>query len=173
MELQGTGFTLREWRLDDAAELQKQADNPNVYNYLMDSFPHPYTMDDAVNWINLMLKQNPILVFVIDIEGKLAGAIGLEMRYDIYQKAPLLGYWLAEEFWGKGIMTEAVKLMTSYAFTNLDIVRLQAGILSNNPASMRVLEKAGFIKEGILRNGIVKNGVVLDEHVYGMLKDRS
>jgi len=70
-------------------------------------------------------------------------------------------------------MTEAVKLMTSYAFTNLDIVRLQAGILSNNPASMRVLEKAGFIKEGILRNGIVKNGVVLDEHVYGMLKDRS
>jgi len=96
MELQGTGFTLREWRLDDAAELQKQADNPNVYNYLMDSFPHPYTMDDAVNWINLMLKQNPILVFVIDIEGKLAGAIGLEMRYDIYQKAPLLA--------GRGIL---------------------------------------------------------------------
>ena len=170
MELKGTGFTLREWRLDDAAELQKQADNPNVYNYLMDAFPHPYTMDDAVNWINMMLKQNPVLVFVIDIDGKLAGAIGLEMRYDIYSKAPLLGYWLAEQFWRKGIMTEAVKLMTAYAFANLDIVRLQAGILSNNPASMRVLEKAGFTKEGILRNGIIKNGVVLDEHIYGLIK---
>jgi ribosomal-protein-alanine N-acetyltransferase len=170
MELKGKDFTLREWRLDDAAELQKQADNLNVYNYLMDSFPHPYTMDDALNWINLMLKQNPLLVFVIDIEGKLAGAIGLEMRYDIYRKAPLLGYWLGEFYWGSGIMTEAVKLICAYAFANLDIVRLQAGILGNNPASMRVLEKAGFSKEGVLRNGIVKNGVVLDEWIYGLVK---
>jgi len=170
MELQGTGFKLRGWHMDDVLSLQKYADNPNVYNYLMDSFPHPYTLDDAVNWINIMQKQNPICVFAIDIEGKLTGGIGLEMRHDIYSKAPLIGYWLGEPYWGRGIMTEAVRLVTDYAFSNFDIVRLQAGILGNNPASMRVLEKAGFVKEGILRNGIVKNGVVLDEHVYGLVK---
>lgn len=170
MELHGTGFTLRGWHADDIPSLQKYADNPNVYNSLMDAFPHPYTTDDAVNWINLMQKQSPILVFAIDLGGELVGGIGLEMRQDIYSKAPLIGYWLGEPFWGRGIMTEAVKLVADYAFAKLDIVRLQAGILGNNPASMRVLEKAGFVKEGVLHNAIVKNGEVLDEHVYGLVK---
>jgi [ribosomal protein S5]-alanine N-acetyltransferase len=170
MELQGTGFTLRGWHMDDIFSLQKHADNPNVYNFLMDAFPHPYTIDDAANWITRMQKQNPVLVFAIDVGGKLVGGIGLEMRHDIYSKSPLIGYWLGEEFWGHGIMTEAVRLVSAYAFAHLDIVRLQAGILGNNPASMRVLEKAGFVREGILRNAIVKNGVVLDEVVYGLVK---
>jgi RimJ/RimL family protein N-acetyltransferase len=170
MELPGTGFKLRGWHMDDMLSLQKHADNPNVYNFLMDSFPHPYTIDDAVNWITRMQHQNPMLVFAIAIEGKLVGGIGLEMRHDIYTKAPLIGYWLGESFWGRGIMTEAVKLVANYAFANLDIVRLQAGILGNNLASMRVLEKAGFVKEGVLRDAIVKNGVVLDEHIYGLVR---
>lgn len=168
--MQGTGFKLRGWHMDDALSLQKHANNPNVYNFLMDSFPHPYTIDDAVNWISLMQKQDPMLVFAIDIDGKLVGGIGLEMRHDIYSKSRLIGYWLGEQFWGRGIMTEAVRLVVDYAFANLDIVRLQAGILGNNPASMRVLEKAGFIKEGVLRNAIVKNGLVMDEHIYGRVK---
>lgn len=170
MELHGTGFTLRGWRPDDALSLQEHADNPHVYNFLLDSFPHPYTFDDAVNWINQMQKQDPMLVFAIAVGDKLVGGIGLEIRHDIYRKSPLIGYWLGEAFWGRGIMTEAVRLVVNYAFANLDILRLQAGILSNNPASMRVLEKVGFVKEGVLRNAIVKNGVVLDEHVYGLVK---
>ena len=70
-----------------------------------------------------------------------------------------------------GIMPQAVKLIVGYAFTHLDVIRIQAGILGNNPKSMRVLEKAGFTKEGILKNGIIKNGVVLDEHIYAVLRD--
>jgi ribosomal-protein-alanine N-acetyltransferase len=170
MEIKGTGFMLRGWRLDDAESLQKHADNANVYSFLMDRFPHPYTMTDAVNWINLMLQQQPVITFVIAVDDKLAGVIGLEMRDDIYRKAPLLGYWLGEEFWGRGIATEAVKLITNYAFSTLDIERIQAGILSNNPRSMRVLEKAGYKMEGVLKNNIFKNGVVLDEWIYGKLK---
>jgi RimJ/RimL family protein N-acetyltransferase len=98
------------------------------------------------------------------------GVIGLEPREDVYRKTALLGYWISEELWGKGIMTEAVKLITDYAFTHLDLIRIQAGVLSKNPASMRVLEKAGYQKEGISRNAIIKNGEVLDEHVYAILK---
>ena len=123
-----------------------------------------------MNWITRMQNQKPMLVFAIDIDGELIGGIGLEMRGDIYSKSPLIGYWLGEPFWGRGIMTEAVRLVSAYAFAHLDIVRLQAGILGNNSASMRVLEKAGFVREGILRDGVVKNGVVLDEVVYGLVK---
>ena len=170
MELKGTNFSLREWRPDDAELLQKHADNPNVYAFLMDRFPHPYTMDDAVNWVNLILRQNPVVTFVIAVDDKLAGVIGLELRDDIYRKAPLLGYWLGEEFWGRGIASEAVKLLTNYAFSTLDIVRIQAGVLSNNHRSMRVLEKAGYVKEGVLKSNIFKNGEVLDEWVYGMVR---
>lgn len=171
MEIKGQGFTLRGWRPDDAESLQKHADNPNIYNFLLDRFPHPYAMDAAVNWVTMMLHQDPFVNFVIAVDDKAVGVIGLEMRDDVYRKAPLLGYWLGEEFWGRGIMTQAVKLVTEYAFANLDIVRIQAGVLSNNPRSMRVLEKAGFAFEGILKKGIFKNGVVLDEWIYGMVRE--
>jgi RimJ/RimL family protein N-acetyltransferase len=168
MEIKGQGFSLRGWRTDDAAALQKHADNINVSGYLFNRFPYPYTMDNAVEWINHMMKQEPLLNLVIAVDGELAGVIGIEMRTDVYQKAPLIGYWLGEAYWGRGIMPQAVKLMIDYLFTHFDIVRLQAGVFSNNPRSMRVLEKAGFVKEGILKSSIIKNGVVLDEHVYGL-----
>jgi len=171
MELKGQGFTLRGWRPDDAEALQRNADNHKIYNCLLDVFPLPYTMENAVDWVDMMIPQDPLLVFVIDIDGELAGVVGITMRADVYRKAPLIGYWLGEAYWGRGIMTQAVKLVVDYAFANLDITRLQAGIFSTNPASMRVLEKAGFVKEGIARSAIIKNGVVLDEHCYGLVKE--
>lgn len=166
MELKGQGFTLRGWRPEDVVPLQKHADNPNISAFLLDRFPSPYTMDDAITWVGMMQDQHPLVNFVIAVADELAGGIGLEMRDDVYSKTALLGYWLGEEYWGRGIMTEAVKLVTSYAFANLDLLRLQAGIFSNNPRSMRVLENAGYVKEGILKNSVIKRGVVLDEHVY-------
>src|ERR1700743_797373 len=135
MEIKGTQFTLRGWRESDAVLLQKHADNPNIYGFLMDRFPHPYTMEAANSWVAAMLRQEPLITFVIAIDDELAGVIGLEMRDDVYRKAPLLGYWLAEEYWGRGIAAEAVKLLVNYAFATLDIVRIQAAVLSNNPRS--------------------------------------
>jgi RimJ/RimL family protein N-acetyltransferase len=170
MELPGNGFKLRGWKDDDAAALQQHANNINISDFLFDRFPSPYTTDEAVKWVKLKLNQNPVVNFVIDVDGELAGVIGIDQRDDIYRKAPLLGYWLRQDYWGKGIMTEAVKLVTHYAFANLDVVRIQAGVLGNNPRSMRVLEKAGFTREGILKNNIIKNGKILDEHIYGFIK---
>jgi RimJ/RimL family protein N-acetyltransferase len=171
MEIQGQGFKLRGWKADDAVSLQKNADNFNVSSFLIDSFPHPYTMEDAESWVANMLNLNPNYNFVIDIGGEAAGSVGIHFREDIYRKTALIGYWLGENYWGKGIMPQAVQFMVNYTFENLDILRLQAGILSNNPRSMRVLEKAGFVKEGVLKKSIIKNGVVLDEHVYGIVKE--
>jgi ribosomal-protein-alanine N-acetyltransferase len=171
MELKGPGFTLRGWRTDDAELLQKHADNTNISDFLLDRFPSPYTMDDAINWIKRMQSQDPLTIFAIAVDDKLVGAIGLELREDVYHKSPLIGYWIGEEYWGRGIMTEAVKLITTYAFINFDVTRIQASIFGNNPKSMRVLEKAGFKKEGIMKNAIVKKGVILDEHIYVICKD--
>ncbi len=170
MEIQGPGVTLRGWKLSDPGSLQKHADNKNISDFLFDRFPSPYTLNDAVDWIKTKLDQSPVVNFAIDINGEVSGVIGLDFRPDIYRKSPLLGYWVSETQWGRGIMTEAIKLLTDYAFKNLDLVRIQAGVLSNNPKSMRVLEKAGYINEGILKNNIIKNGVILDEHIYAMIR---
>jgi len=135
----------------------------------MDSFPHPYTIADALSWINLMLKQNPILVFVIDIDGKLTGAIGLDMRCDIYGKAPLLVTGLLKNFgeevsWLSGKADDQLCPCAPWYCT------ITGGYVKQQPNIYAVREKAGFIKEGIMRNGIIKNGVVLDKHVYGIVK---
>jgi RimJ/RimL family protein N-acetyltransferase len=170
MELHGQGFTLRNWLEDDAESLQKHADNPNISDYLFDKFPSPYTLTDAHQFISFKMQQDPVTNFAIAVNNQVVGVIGIDFRGDIYRKAPLLGYWISEKFWGKGIMPQAVKLVVNYGFTHLDIVRIQAGVLGNNPKSMRVLEKAGFTKEGILRNSIIKKGRIQDEHVYAVLK---
>lgn len=170
MELIGNGFILRTWRKGDEISLQKNADNIKIFNCLTDAFPSPYTMNHAVSWVEMMMNQNPVLIFVIDVSGEVAGVIGLDPKTDVYRKTALIGYWLKEELWGTGIMPEAVKLVTKYAFEQLDFIRLQAGVFSNNPRSMRVLEKAGYHKEAVLKNSVVKNGEILDEHLYAILK---
>ena len=170
MELRGQGFKLRTFTEDDAAALQRYANNTNISDFLFDRFPSPYTMEEAIKWIAGKLEQNPVTHFVIDVDGELSGIIGIDKREDVYRKAQLLGYWLRQDYWGRGIMRQAIKLITAHAFKNLDIVRLQAGVLANNPRSMRVLEKAGFIKEGVLRCNIIKHGIVMDEHIYGIIK---
>jgi len=170
MEIEGQGFTLRGWKPTDAESLQKYADNFNIYYCLTDAFPHPYTMADALGWVILMKNQEPILNFAIAIDENVVGAVGLELRKDVYRKTALIGYWLGEEYWGRGIMPQAVKLVVAYSFSNFDFIRLQAGIFSNNPKSMRVLEKAGFTKEGVLKSNVIKNGAILDEHIYGLVK---
>jgi ribosomal-protein-alanine N-acetyltransferase len=171
MELKGNGFVIRGWKKGDEISLQKNANNPKVSACLMDRFPSPYTMDDAKLWVNNQIDQNPLVNFAITVNDEVVGGIGLEPRQDVYRKTAILGYWLSEELWGRGIMPEAVKLVTNYAFTQLDFIRVQASVYSKNPASMRVLEKAGFIKEGIMKNAIIKNGVVIDEHLYAILKN--
>ena len=170
MELKGTGFIIRAWKQGDEVSLQKNANNPKVSACLMDRFPSPYTMDDAIFWVNNLANQSPLVNLAITINDEVVGGIGLEPRQDVYRKTALIGYWLSEELWGRGIMPEAVKLVTNYAFTQLDFIRIQASVYSKNPPSMRVLEKAGFVKEGIMKNAVTKNGVVMDEHLYAILK---
>jgi ribosomal-protein-alanine N-acetyltransferase len=166
MELAANNFVLRRWKTTDAPSLQKNADDPKVSATLLDRFPSPYTLADAEYFISLKIDEDPITNFVIDIAGEVAGVISVDMRADIYRKTPLLGYWISPQHRGKGIVTEAVGMIANYAFKNLDILCIQANTLGNNKASMRVLERAGFIKQGVLPKTVIKNGEILDEHLY-------
>ena len=166
MQLQGNNFTLRNWQLTDAPSLQRNADNPNVCRYLLDRFPSPYTIEAAEGWVQMWQGQDPMVNFAIVSNDEVIGGIGLDLRQDVYVKSPLIGYWLAEPYWGKGIMHQAIKLVADHAFTNLDMICILAYVLSPNTASMRVLEKAGFTERGIIPQSVIKNGEVWDEHLY-------
>jgi ribosomal-protein-alanine N-acetyltransferase len=170
MEIQGSTFTLRSWLDGDEESLQQYANNLNVSAFLLDRFPYPYTLNDAFIWVAFMKKQELQTNFAIAIDGQVCGGIALDMKVDANHNQAELGYWLAEPYWGRGIITEAVRLLTHYAFENLGLIRVQAGVFSRNTASMRVLEKAGYVKEGIMRNALIKKGVVMDLHMYAILK---
>lgn len=169
--LKGKGFVLRAWKTDDAPDLVKHANNPKIAGFLRDGFPHPYTKDDADSWIEMIHGNKKDYVFAIVVEGEAAGGIGLHPLSDVYRFNVELGYWLSEKHWGKGIISEAVRLVVDHAFSEHEWVRIFAGVFSNNPASMRVLEKNGFRKEAVHRKAVRKGDRFLDEVIYSLLRE--
>lgn len=163
---------IRHLTLSDKVELAKLANNKKIWDNLRDYIPFPYTENDAEFFINLTKEENPKQTFGIEYEGKLAGVIGLVMQEDVYQKSAEIGYWIGEPFWGNGIATSAVELITKYGFDTLDLNRIFTGVFEFNIASMRVLEKNGYKKEGIFKNAILKNDNVCDEHRFYKLNEK-
>ena len=164
---------LRPWRRSDAADTARYADNPRVAENLRDLFPNPYTLADAESFIAACLEagDRDQLCRAIVVDGTAAGGISVTAGTDVYRRDAELGYWLGEPFWGRGIMTEAVRRICREAFSRLDIVRIHAAVYARNGASCRVLEKAGFTREGILRQSVYKNGEVLDACLYALLRE--
>jgi len=157
---------LRDWTWRDTGSLVKHADNPRIGGNMRDLFPCPYTLDDAKRFITMATSPGPNLFLAIEITKEAVGGIGIHPLEDVKRRSAEIGYWLSEQFWGQGIMTDAVTSLVPLAFEKYDIVRLQAGVFSNNPASMRVLEKCGFNREAVHKNAIWKNGNLLDEVMY-------
>jgi ribosomal-protein-alanine N-acetyltransferase len=163
---------LRPWSVKDADRLSIIANNRNIADNLRNGLPFPYSLSDAQNWLNSVIPVNdPPRFFAILFENHLAGSIGIVTKEDIYRKNVEIGYFLAEEYWGKGIMTKAIKAATAYAFSRFDIVRVYAESFADNQGSRRALEKAGFICEAVIKNNIFKNGVVKDSCIYSVLKE--
>ncbi len=171
-ELNKDKVSLRTLNDEDIPTFAHLANNKKIFDNVRDRFPHPCTEKDAAAFINLKKNEDPITVFAIEFNGDLCGAIGLECKEDIYRNTAEIGYWLGEPFWRKGIMTSAIKIMVEYGFNSLKLKRIEAGVFEYNPASMRALEKNGFMKEGISQKAITKNGKIWDEHRYAKLVDR-
>ena len=163
MKLGKNGVQLRKLVPGDVQDLTRIANNKKVWLNLRDLFPHPYLPSHGENFINRVKGENPQVTFAIIYREEFCGVIGVVPQSDVYSRSVELGFWLGEEFWGKGIGTVSVGLITDYAFAKLDIVRVFAGIFDFNIPSMRVLEKNGFEREGISKKAIFKNGKFLDE----------
>jgi len=166
MQLVLKSCTIRPWRLDDAESLARHANNRKVWVALRDLFPHPYTIQDAHEFLQRAISEQPTTKFCIEVEGVAAGGIGIRPGQDVHRQTAGLGYWLGEEFWGRGIMSEAVAAFMDFCFDNFSLRRIYAEAYANNPASARVLEKAGFVFEGRLKNNVIKDGKLLDSLLY-------
>lgn len=166
-------FQLRSWEIGDAKALAQAADNFNIAKNLRNAFPNPYTLDDAIWYINdsIANEGKKQISYAIEIEGRAVGSIGIFVKDDVYEKSAELGYWLAEDYWRKGVMTKAVQMICKEAFASFDIVRIFAEPFADNAGSRGVLEKAGFTYEGTMRNGIYKNGEIHSYCMYSILRE--
>lgn len=165
-------FALVPWSLDFVDDVARYADNPAVARNLRDVFPNPYTREDAQGYIEACIAREGQgqLCRAIVLDGEAVGSVGVFAGDDVYRKSAELGYWLAEPFWCRGIMTEAVRRICADAFARFDVVRIHAEPYARNKGSRRVLEKAGFILEGTLKKSVYKNGELLDSCIYALLR---
>jgi RimJ/RimL family protein N-acetyltransferase len=163
---------IRKWRLSDASELAVNLSNKKVLNNLRDGLPYPYTVKDAEEYITNMLNSDNdnTFAFAIVSDDKVIGSIGVFRCENIHNRTAELGYYIGEPYWGKGIMTEAVRQTCEYVFAHSDILRIFAEPFADNIGSCRVLEKVGFRFEGLLRKNAVKNGEVLDMKMYALVR---
>ena len=170
MVLRGDGIVLRPWQEGDAAALVKHADNRKVWRNMTDTFPHPYTVDDAHAWLGRCAEDTgPASHFAITVNGEPVGGAGLVEKTDVQCKTLETGYWLGEAYWGRGIATQAARLVVRHAFEHFDVERIEAGVFGWNPASARVLEKVGFTFEAPVRPANFKDGTFNDRPMYALL----
>lgn len=171
MEIRTHNCTLRPFRESDAASIARHADSREVWLHLRDAFPHPYALSDAEQYIAAVADHDPVTHFAIEVDQAAVGGISLRVGSDVERRSAELGYWLGEEYWGRGIMSSAVRAITGYALGELGLLRVFAVPFDNNPASVRVLEKAGYRREGLMRKSAVKDGVVLDQFLYAAIRE--
>ena len=162
--------TIRQWRLGDAESLTRHANNRKIWLAVRDLFPHPYTIQDAHEFLQRTISEGSGMKFCIEIDGVAVGGIGVHPGEDVHRHTATMGYWLGEEFWGRGIMTDGVAAFTDFCFENFHLRRIYAEPFANNRASARVLEKAGFAFEGRLKNNVFKDGNLLDSLLYARTK---
>lgn len=161
---------LRPYQASDLENLVKYANNIKISKFLTNKFPFPYEKKDGEAFIQLALSHTPLQIKAIVVDNEVIGSIGVHQLADIYSKSAEIGYWIAEDFWGKGIVVRAVKEMLKYGFETFDIERIFARTSHVNLSSQQVLKKAGFVFEAELKGTIFKNDEYFDELIFGFRK---
>jgi [ribosomal protein S5]-alanine N-acetyltransferase len=162
---------IRDWAAEDAGSIVKYANNRKIATWLRDRFPYPYTESDAQVFLSVVAQQDPRTTFAVATPDEAIGGIGLEFGADVHRFTAELGYWLGEPFWGRGIVTDAVRCFTAWVFQTFEVHRIYSAVFEGNHGSVRVLEKAGFQREGRLRASVFKNGRIMDQLLYARIKD--
>jgi RimJ/RimL family protein N-acetyltransferase len=164
-------FILRPFKKGDEKLLMQNINNRTIARNTL-RIPYPYKLKDARWWINHNLKldkkkKKHEINFAIEVDGKVVGGIGLDK---IWQHCAEIGYWLGKKYWGQGIMTKAVKLVTQHGFNKLKLRRIYAFVFPWNKASVAVLKKNGYKFEGKLRKHVRKGNKFLDDYLFAKVK---
>jgi RimJ/RimL family protein N-acetyltransferase len=166
MQLTGLRCAVRLWRMSDTPSLVRHGNNINIARQLRDRFPHPYTRQDAQRFLKFASSADEPTNFAIDVDGQAVGAIGFVRHTDVERFSAEIGYWLGEAYWRRGIVSEALVLVTEHVFDRANLLRLFAVPFADNAGSIRVLEKAGYVREAVLRSSSVKYGHPRDQVLY-------
>jgi ribosomal-protein-alanine N-acetyltransferase len=164
---------LRSWRKGDQKALVRHANNRKIWLNVRDMFPFPYTRRDADQWIRHATALKHPTNCAIEVDGHAVGSVGLIQGEDIYSRSAEVGYWVGEEYWGRGLATEATRAFLDYAFREFDLCRIYATVFEDNHASMRVLEKCGLKLEGRRRMAVVKDGKTIDDFLYAIVREQN
>lgn len=173
MKLPGSKrFILRTIQKGDEFDIAKNA-NDKTISRNTSAIPHPYKLKYAQDFVRKFKKKSRAeypqdLVFVIVVDSEVIGCVGLHKIIKNHKSE--LGYWLAKKYWGKGIVPEAVKIVTNFAFRKLKLKRVYARVYSFNMPSMKVLEKNGYKLEGIFKKDVEKEGRFFDTYNYAKVK---
>jgi [ribosomal protein S5]-alanine N-acetyltransferase len=163
---------LRDLVEDDAERIAAMGDSENIYSQMRDAFPHPYTSEKALAYIRGVRGNPKCVCRAILYGGEVVGNIGALRLEDVYRRNAEIAYFIGEEYWGRGIVAEALDKMCAIIFVGYpEISRIFAEPFGTNQRSRRVLEKAGFRFEGIIRGNIFKNGKTDDTYIYGLLRE--
>jgi [ribosomal protein S5]-alanine N-acetyltransferase len=165
VRLETERLVLRPFEPRDAPVVEREVSRVEIARMM--NIPHPYPKGGAAEWI---ATTKPGRDFAIELRetGELVGAITIT-PHEQHRRASL-GYWCAVAHWGSGYTTEAVLAIVDYGFRELALNRVHADCYTDNPASRRVLEKAGMAYEGCLRQHSFRLGRFADKLQFGMLR---
>lgn len=167
VRLELTHSIIRDYQDKDLKPLVRHANNHKVSIHLRDRFPHPYLEEHGRQFLEHVRHARPVTSWAIEVDGEVAGGIGVMLQSDVERVSAEIGYWLGEVHWGKGIVSEALEAVTREAFRLFELTRIFALPFADNPGSIRVLEKAGYVHEGTMPRSTIKEGVIRDQLMYG------
>jgi RimJ/RimL family protein N-acetyltransferase len=172
MDLLTPSCRLRPFRPADAPALARHANHRELWLGVSDRIPHPYAESDAEAFMARVVPEAPVTAFAIEVDGEAVGCAGLRLGQDVERVSAEIGYWVGPALWGRGIATDAVRALTGHGFTALGVRRVFGKAFTRNARSVRVLEKAGYVREGTMPRSAIKDGVLLDQVLYGAYDDR-
>ena len=157
---------IRPWQKQDAQALASIANNRKIWNNVRDQLPNPYTVMDALQWMNHTKDHHPVQNLAIIYQGIVVGNIGCKLQEDVYRKSIEIGYFVGEEYWGRGIATAAIDLFVQHLVHHFQPIRIYAEVFAYNQSSMKALQKNGFFLESIRRKAAIKNNEIVDDYVW-------
>lgn len=166
----GEKITLRPWTDDDVESLIEISNGVWMVDNLKNDYSSPMTKEEAQKFIDYRkVNTDRKIAFAIELDGKAIGNVCVFSQEGIYRKSAELTFWLNDNYWNRGIMTNSVKLITSYAFSIMPVVRIYSEPYSRNIGSKIVLRRSGFKCDGVLRSCVLKNGIISDISVFSIL----